>query len=268
MKALIRDYDGQQFVYINVKHNGKSFVDEKGQDIYLSSIVDVFRDNRSKYVRCSNCGELIKNTPEAIEAHWRDKANKKNCLQCNKMAETYEKTPIKKTYVPDPQNPTRYIVTNKYAVKLVCRSGYYSRTIGTDAANESCKFLACKFASYQPINDIFTEYPHPFDTLPTVDMLLQKRWKLVGFERMNNYIAYSHPSLKSLQAHVNSKGIVSYFTLKVGSRDWCFMYSKRYDKHLYFDGVTYYKDFPYEVRNASKSASAFAKAKELFEEEK
>ncbi len=268
MKALMRDWNGQQFVYINVKHDGVYFIDENGNKITTSEIIDIFRDNRSKYVRCSNCGELVKNTPEAIEAHWRAKADKKNCLQCNKMSETYDKTPIKKTYVPDPLDPSKYIVTNKYATKLICRAGYYSRTIGTEAANENCKYLRCKSASYSSIEDIFTKCPHPFDTLPTVDMLLKKKWKLVGFERGNRYIAYAHPSLKSLEAHVNSKGIVSYFTLKVGNRHWCFMYSKRYDKHFYFDGAHYYVDFPNEVRNASKSASAFAKVKELFEEEK
>lgn len=268
MKALMRDWNGEQLVYINVKHDGNYFVDDNGNRINTSQIVDVFRDNRSKYVRCSNCGELVKNTPEAIEAHWRAKADKKNCLQCNKMSEAYEKTPIKKTYVPDPNNHGKYIVTNKYAATLICRSGYYSRTIGTEAANENCKFLKCKNATYMPIEDLFTVCPHPFDTLPTVDMLLKKKWKLVGFERNNNYIAYSHPSLKSLQAHANSKGIVSYFSIRVGSRDWFFMYSKKYDKHIYFDGIHYYVDFPSEVRSASKSASAFAKVKELFEEEK
>lgn len=268
MKALIRDHNNEQLVYVNVKHNGNRFLDEEGREIAITNIIDVFRDNRTKYVRCSNCGELIKNTPEAIEAHWRVKASRKNCLQCEKMRETYSKTPIKKTFVPDAKDPDRYIVTNKYSVNLVCSMGYRTVNINSEDAKTNCKYFRCKNATYTPISDIFTQYPHLFDTLPTVDMLIKKKWKFNGFVSNQRYISYIHPHMKTLTAFANCKGIVTQFSLKIGSRCYSFMYSKKYDNFVYMGVSQYSFDFPYEVRNASKSTSAFAKVKELFEEVK
>lgn len=266
MKALLREYNGEQFVWANVKYKNNCFITSDGDRIVENNIIDISRDSRSKYVICSVCGEMVKNTPEAIEAHWREKAKNKNCLTCAHLKEGYRNKPIKKTYSPDPNEPGKFIVQNKYSTELVCGYSWSSYPINTDDADNVCQCFKCKRAEYTVISDIFTRTPHPFEVLPTVDMLIKKRWKLDNIRADHMY--YHHPVMTTLTACVNSKGIVSFFTTTCGGYTRSVMYSYKYDKLYFLDSNGHYNpNLPWKF-TYDKKESVTKKIKELFVEVK
>lgn len=266
MKALVKDYAGQQLVYVTVHYKNGNFYDEHENKISYINVLDISRDNRKNTVFCSACGELIDNKPEAIEKHWKAKAKGKDCFTCKYVREHYSRNSGKKTIKPDPNNPGMYIVTTKYpATTLYCSRSWQEPYINTESADRGCVFYECKNAQYTPFTDFFLEYPHAFDTLPTVDMLVSKRWKLTDMR--SGYLVYVHPRMTTMEAFVNSKGIVTEFKLNKVHQDYNarFMWSKKYDKMIYMDNRKYFKDMPwYAVHNMSKMNSAIEKVKELF----
>lgn len=266
MKALLRNHQGKQFVWDKVSYEKGGFVASDGTKIVETNIIDISRDNRSKYVICGNCKEIIKNTPEAIEAHWKEKAKNKNCLTCKNLQESYNKTPLKKTYIANPENPGQFIITAKYITTLYCGYNWGNYTINTPEADAVCKHFACKNADMYPITDTFTTYPHPFEVLPTIDLLLAKKWKVSGSG--TDYIEYHHPSTTTLKARVNSKGIVDYFILQ-NKRNGYYtaMYSQKYDKLFFMNSNRYSIGVPWNF-DRTKYNAMLAKIKELFTEVK
>ena len=263
MKALVKDYLGQQLVYVTVKWKNGAFWDDIGNKINYSNIIDIARDNRKNMVVCQSCGELIKNTPEAIEKHWKEKAKGKDCLTCRHMRESYSRGDGKKTIKPDPNHLGRFIVTTKYPATLYCSYTWRESRINTEEADRHCTYYACKNATQSAFTDFFLAYPHVFDMLPTVDMLLQKRWKLVNMT--NGYLIYTHPRMTTLEAKVNSKGVVTEFRLNRVHQDYNarFMWSKKYDKMIFMDNTNYLTSTPWYANNG-KMQSATQKVKELF----
>lgn len=263
MKALMKDYMGEQLVYVNVKYSKEGFIDQNNSVIRQSNILDIYRDNRKNMVVCSNCGEMIKNTPEDIDKHWMEKAKHKNCFTCQYARERSRPKLIKKTVMPDPNNEGRYIVNSKYSTEMYCNNSYGYIDINTPAADLHCAFLACQRATYRKFTDFFLEYPHAFEVLPTVDMLIEKKWKIQ--ETSDRYLVYTNPKMKTLTACVNSKGVVVEFKVKGVSKGYnaVVMYSKKYDKIIFIDRSKYLDHTPWYADN-SKMESAAKRIKELF----
>ena len=257
MRALLKNYKDEQLVYVNVKYEENKFFTADGERVIETNIIDIARDNRNQYVKCSVCGELVKNTPEAIEAHKEERAKQKNCLKCPFVREGYGKSKAKVAYSEDSNNPGKYIVKRKYSVELVCGAKYYQPKINTPEADLCCQYYACRNASMIEISDIFTKNPNMFEVLPTVDMLIQKRWKFES--RSDNNVIYHHPTMTTLKARVNSKGVVIEFIIA----GYTAMYSKKYNKLFYCGGDKYNKTFPYGL-NVNKKESAAKKIAELF----
>ena len=83
-----------------------------------------------------------------------------------------------------------------------------------------------------------------------------------------DHITFLHPTMTSLKAYVNRKGIVEYFQLY--GRDgmsWYMMYSHRYDKLMFYRGEGYREARPVSLTEG-KYNSALKHIKELFEEVK
>lgn len=264
MQALIRDYNGEQFVYVPVKYKNKRFETASGEIISETNIIDVLRDNRSQYVICSYCGAMIKNTPEAIEAHIKEKEQQRDCFKCSHMKTGCSlKGSHKKTFKPDPNNPGNYIVKETWSTNCYCGFIWRSPDINSEVAEAECKYHQCRNAAMENFTDTFLKYPGLFNVLPTVDMLLQKRWKFEGIS--GDYIIYHHSRMTTLKAYANSKGIVSHFGIQgLSGSFYRLMYSKKYDKLFNFGGNSKYKtSLPYNL-TAEKRDSALAKIKELF----
>ena len=70
MRVLLRNYDGEQYVWKKAEvKSATKFTLEDGCDVSQAEIVSISRDNRKKFVKCSACGEIIRNTQEAINEH-------------------------------------------------------------------------------------------------------------------------------------------------------------------------------------------------------
>jgi len=262
MKVLLRNLNGEHFVCTDVEYNYKGFHTKSGQKINEVDIVEIFRDTRSNYVLCDICGELVKNTPEAIEAHWKAKAKEKNCLTCDNCCEGYDKKQVKKTYKADEENPGKYISTVTTRMSLHCNYTYPRQEINTQEADRYCKYYRCRDAERHTVNDFFIKFPHPFEDLPTCDMLVQKKWKIEKI--YGGYIYYHHPKMKTLKAAVSNKGIVDHFIVHDTSRSGVVraVYSKKYDK-LFFMKNGIYKTSNFDVP-ADRKESCLQKIKELF----
>jgi hypothetical protein len=200
---------------------------------------------------------MVKNTPEAIAVQKEERASQNNCLKCSSIKEGYGAEKLKVSYTEDPNNPGKYIVKKKYCSELYCDVNYRRPPINTEEADSCCKYYACRNADMIEFSDTFTKYPNLFEILPTVDMLIQKKWKLEI--RYDTYATYHHPTMTTLKAHVNSKGIVTHFEI-VGYNA---MYSKKYDTMFYCGGSKYSTRFPSNL-NENKKLSATTKIKELF----
>ena len=272
MKALLRSYNGEPFVYVDVVYKNCNFYLKDGTTIVRQKdIIDTIYDNRKNYVTCRVCGKMVKNNQESIENHWEEMAKKKDCFKCNLLLETYRETSSEsKKYKRVEKNSEQYFVTKKYKAVLRCNNSWrHQPLINTPEADETCVFYKCRNAAYDEISDHFTRYPHAFDVLPTVDMLVQKRWKyskaLNAHSANNAMLMYHHPTMTTLTTLVNSKGIVDSFELKTGNYINRMMYSKKYDKFFYIGARVYQNDPVNHIEN-SRRASAEAKVKELFNE--
>ena len=264
MQALVKDYNGEQFVYVPVKFQNKNFVTNSGEKIAETNIIDISRDNRGQYVMCSHCGALVKNTPEAIEAHRKEQENKRDCFKCGHMKTGYTSSLTRKrTFKPDPNSPGNYIIKETWSTNCYCDYIWCSPDINSEEAKTHCKYCKCRGAEMESFTDTFLKYPGLFNVLPTVDMLLQKRWK---FEMISSdYILYHHPRMTTLKAYVNSKGIVAQFGITVtGGGFFRLVYSKKYDKLFWLGGNNKYKtSLPYNLTTERRD-SVLAKIKELF----
>ena len=265
MKALLTQYGTEQLVYVNVTYDAKrGFVDPDGNQIHAWKILDISRDSRLNSVVCGSCKTLVKNTPEAIEAHKQSQRDKKDCLQCSEVREMYDREFLKKSYTPDPKNPGKYISTVKNRVGLKCNSSWYD--IHDERTEHYCKYLRCTHADYTPFSDWFVQHPHAFEVLPTVDMLVQKKWKLDFVT--DRCIQYSHSRMTTLKAVVNTKGVVEEFNMHglIGNNMARMRYSKKYDQ-CYFSAANAIKGYVVSVPTtipSNKYQSALSKIKELF----
>ena len=88
MRILLRNYNGEQYVWKKAEmKSATKFALEDGGEVRQADIVSISRDNRKKFVKCSACGEIIRNTPEAIKEH-RDRASTSaTCFGCKYMRE-------------------------------------------------------------------------------------------------------------------------------------------------------------------------------------
>ena len=266
MKALIRGIGAEQFVYKDIVYENGRFKTADGcHELSEFNIIHIVKDVRKNKVRCGGCGALIKNTPEAIESHFREMEKDKNCLTCSSVIEGYNTTDKKVKYKPHPTLPGKYIVNQKYTADLMCNvSGRYSRQpIGSPDAERMCKYLKCRTAGVREITgDFFIDYPGAFTVFPTVDKLIEKGWVFESISR--NMAVYHHKRMTTLKAIVNSKGIIHNFRAFYKRNDCIDMvYSDKYDKVFYIRNGNRYCTTYCDIDD-SKADSYAKRIKELY----
>lgn len=236
MRALLRDCNGDPYVWKNVEmKNAVTFSVDGGLEVHQAGIVSISRDNRKKFVRCSICGEIIKNTPEAINAH-KDKASTSaTCFGCPYFRERNSKQLSAKYTL---QEDGSYIVNEKKSVELICGNSWSRPDINSQKAREVCKFRDCARAEMRAIEDVFTKYPGLFDDMITVDRILEN-----GFtertERPSGAVHYKLKAKNHITAAVNNLNIVDYFIIDYRSHQVKVMYSKKYNKLFLIRGGVY-----------------------------
>ncbi len=236
MRALLRSCNGEQYVWKKVEmKNADTFAVEGGQEVCQTGIVSISRDNRKKFVRCSICGEIIRNTPEAINAHKDRASTSETCFGCPYFRERNSKQLSAKYTL---QEDGSYIVNAKKSVKLTCGNSFMNPDINSQKAREICRFRDCVRAEMRAIEDVFTKYPNLFDDMITVDRILEN-----GFtERIKHASGAVHYKLKArnhITAVVNNLNIVDYFIIEYRSHQVKVMYSKKYNKLFLIRGGVY-----------------------------
>lgn len=238
MRVLLRSCrNGEQYVWKKAEmHSATTFALEDGDYVYQTSVVSISRDNRKKFVRCSSCGELIRNTPEAIKEHTDRASTSATCFGCRYMREG-ESQQLSAKYTL--QEDGSYLVNAKKKTMLYCRVRYISRDINSQEARENCRFKCCATAEMQPIEDVFTKYPGLFDDIITVDKILEN-----GFTEKIEYThrGVTHYKLKGrnhITAVVNKLNIVDRFVIGYRSQSFDVVYSKKYDKLFLINGSSY-----------------------------
>lgn len=262
MKILIKKYNNQHYVWKDAQWEGGQYVVENEACFHETEILDVKEDERVGFVQCGHCGELIKDDPESIEAHFAETEAKKDCLTCPSMVIYTDKQNHNRTIVKN-ENGT-YAVSETYDTYLGCRAHYYTENIDSAAAKRNCVYAQCRRKGARQINDTFVKYPHLFDKQITVDVLNANKYP---FEKHSNgYYIYDLKMRGTLKACVNVNGIVDHFILYVSGWAYEIHYSHKYNKLFTYDWNRY-KDDLSSLITESRAARLISKISKLYQEE-
>ena len=209
-----------------------------------NDIVAIQDDERSKYVKCIHCGEILRNTKKAIAEHCSKKCDEKACLTCSyKRAKVVNAGEYKYVPLPDGTYKEKYEST----VSLYCNLRYSSIDIKSEQARTGCKYRNCAEAkeNYTQLDGFFIKHPNAFDDLPTVDALDEKVWTFDS--RYNNKFIFKAKKRFTLYANANEKGIITDFIYKKRYSSYSFVYSKKYNQIFWMNGSSYSTSKPYEL---------------------
>lgn len=263
MNILLRKYDGKYYVKKEAVLNsdGRYLLTETGADINQTNILAVYDDARIGYVRCSYCGELVRNDPESIETHYNTREASRNCLECDKLAIYGDVTNHVKNYVHNGDGT--YNATETYVTRLGCRMTYYKEDIHSKNVVNNCKYFRCRKSGMQPIDDIFVQYPNPFVKQITTDVLVSKNYELEGYH--NGFYVYDMKLRGALKACVNECGIVDHYIVSFRSDEYEVYYSDTYNR-LFVGYYRRYKDNLNDFFSEHRQAQALNKIAQLYEE--
>lgn len=199
----------------------------EGENIPISSIVSIRDAKKAAYVKCSGCGEIIRNTPKTIEKHKKRGLDSSFCLECPNLGVSPTNTEYRHFKKED---NGLYSVTEKTTCKLRCNNGYYSGRpeIGTAEARNRCKYRNCAEATFSTEVDFLTKYPGAFDDMITVDKIIQNKYSR-RYVRDNGEIYYIK-ARNSIEAYVNKQNIVTHFKVSYKNHSSTVYYSPKYNK--------------------------------------
>ena len=262
MKVLLRKFGNKYYVWKDaIYKNGHFRVDN--MTIYDTDILAIKNDDRKDYVRCLNCGELVKNDPESIEAHFVEKEAKRDCFKCNSLRK-YAYKNITADVVED--NYGNIVVHETYEAELKCGQAWCNLpSINSDAVKKICLHYRCRNTGVAPIDDIFMQYPDMFDKYITVDVLDENKFPYDDYRV--GFFEYDLKCRNSVKACVNELGIVDHFVIKYRNYMYVAYYSAKYDTLFFYDNGNYNTRRPSNV-SETKYNMAKAKISALYKEEK
>ena len=265
MQVLLRNYDNKAYVWKNATYkNGHYYIMDNGLEIqiYEPHIVSVKGMPKNK-VMCNHCKELIDDTPEAIEAHFKKSEEKRDCLNCRYIK--FDKIGGVANRSINKDECGTYVIKEEYCAKLICRQSTWTYGPIDDEryVHRNCYHFACRRYGVNKEYDFFKKYPGAFDTAITVDHLIAKKLSSDGYS--SGYFLYDMKSRGTIKACVNDSGIVECFMLEMSDcgRHY-FVYSEKYDKLFYRGGDAYKEDAPYWIK-ARKIEEMKTKIKKLYE---
>lgn len=235
MKILVRINGHEKTTYewreVNTKEiikNNRFIYKETGARFDELDILAVKNPVWGKYVYCINCGEVVKNTSEAIEKHYDKREKDANCLTCRNRRDVELANDCSVRYKLNEDGTYKRITTTN--VEFRC-GGYYSRHTPEEAKrNRSCQYYNCrKNGMTTSATNFFETHKNPFAVLATEKSLLSNGWSLVENYETNRVYKYKN---RNLFCTVDRNGIVISFKYK----NDVFVYSKTHDE---FFGVTY-----------------------------
>lgn len=255
MQVLLRDtlkwelaqYD-QSNNCIKIKHTGSPIAE--------SDILTIKNDERSGYVKCVKCGEIIKNTPEDIATHL---AKKLNCLKCSciraniikQLSSEYEK-----------MSDGTYIQVRKTSCSLYCNQTWNGIEIDKPEVENICRYRNCSESTLKTLDGFFGKYPDAFDTVATIDALADK-WEFCNV--WANIYSYKLKSKTRITAEVNNKGCITHFQYNYYDNSYTFTYSAKYHKIIWMIRGEYTDEAPSNIKtqNITRLTNIM---KEIYEE--
>jgi hypothetical protein len=232
MKILIREYQGEQFVWEQAKYNGKRFVVRNNEEINEDNVVSILNDNRKNYVKCSSCGELVPKNGNAFAKHKAESCGINPCIGCRKFKVDYMGSP-KSQYIKNADGT--YTQKSKGNVKLLCNyQTYKNAPLDHPEVIARCSKRQCANAHGKEIVDTFTTYPGLFDEILTVDKLLDDENVTRAYygDRWSEYRLSQEIDLRAL---VNGLGIIDRFYYDIEFESNTIYYSKKYKKLFVYD---------------------------------
>lgn len=261
MQILLRQYDGKYYVWKEAKFTKEGYVISSttigpdAGDVYASTldavertvnqigILDVKASEEENYVMCGGCGEVIKNNPESIEAHFAEREAQKDCLTCKSL---YESSVNVRQVTYTKNEDGSYNAVSKYKVNLSCRNGYFSlNNPSQETIKRNCVYYRCRHYGVKENANIFTKYPHPFETQITVDTLLAKKCNYEGYNY--GFFEYDLKLRRTLFACVNELGVVDHFRATWRNYQYRVYYSDKYDKLFFVDCSNYTEKLPWSI---------------------
>lgn len=239
MKALLRHYDCQYYVWKTVKFDGGWFKVDNTR-LCEQDLVSIVNDNRKNYVECSCCGGVFSKGTDKFEVHKQESESIAPCLGCEHLG-VYDRVVYKRKFEMDQDGGFKE--KTEGAVVLKCNNcGRWNRPLITsDSAKQNCRRRQCGNAHAIEIKDTFTEYPGLFDEIITSDRIDEVGYK----EKMDwgNSVTYTLNGRNKIEANVNIYGIVDSFTVYYEDDYWAVYYSKKYDKFFTVNGLGKYIEF-------------------------
>ena len=239
MKALLRNYDGQYYVWKTVKFDNGRFQAD-GMTLCEQDIVSIVNDNRKNYVACSSCGRVFSKGTDKFEIHKQESETITPCLSCSQLG-VYDRVTYKRKF--EMNEDGTFKEKTEGAVVLKCNNcGHWNRPLITsDEAKQRCLKRQCGNARAVEIEDTFTKYPGLFDEIITSDRIDE-----VGYKDKMDWdgsYTYTLNGRNKIEANVNMYGIVDGFTVYYEDDYWTVYYSKKYDKFFTVNCGGYYTEF-------------------------
>lgn len=240
MKILYRKTCEWEDVNFDITSN--YIIDKNDHQIYEGNILAIEDDERKKYVKCVNCGELIRNTKAEIKKHYDRALNSNHCLTCRYM--NYKSiTEEKPKYTLNPDGTYSGII--KVSRKLMCNANYSREDINNEKARTNCIYARCSQKGIQNLNSFFLDYPDAFEHLATVDTLDNNMWTFSYY--CGDECRYKINKRFFLEAAINNKGIIYEFCCQYRGYNHRCIYSKKYDKLFWIWGGRYQNKPDYSI---------------------
>lgn len=245
MRILLRKCNDKFYVWKDAIYgNGNYFIKEEGKPnviVAQTNILAVDEDDRVGYVKCANCGAIIKNDPESIEAHFAEQEAKRNCLACEDMAHTGDEKDVAVQYTKNEDGTYHFV--KECNTKLGCSYNSYFNyvDINSEHVTERCKYFQCRRKGMSEIDDVFVKYPGIFNKQITIDWLVKNGFTNKGYngDRYKEWYVDLGMRGRVLFAIVNEFGIVDHFDIHHRYERWTAYYSEKYDKLFFVNGSKY-----------------------------
>ena len=226
MDILLRRFDGEPYVWKKAKfENGNIIVDDS--IVYERDIVSIRNDIRKQYVYCNTCGTYFKKGSKKIETHKEGCNDTHMCFDCRYLRRGSQNVLSQKYELLE---NGKYISKTKSELYLYCNIHYRAYNIGSQEARDNCIYNRCKNAAIKDATGFFLEKPGAFDSIITVDKILEVGYKGMRDSLHNGCIYYTLKGRNSIDAAVNKLNIVDGFVINYNRTTHYVCYSKKYNE--------------------------------------
>ena len=226
MKILLRNYNGDSYVWKTAKYDGERFL-VNGERFSEAQIVSIINDNRKNYAICSSCGKIFPKRGVQWLKHKELASSIEPCMNCRKLR-VQEVGDCNRKIVKNDDGT--YTEKTNRVVNVYCHySSFTDLDLHSPDLMSRCKFRQCGDAHQQEVFDTFIQYPGIFDDIITVDRILDNGYLEMETFSSNSMSYYLNSDL-GIRAFVNKLGIVDQFTIENFLDYANVWYSKRYSK--------------------------------------